>query len=84
MGDAALLERCADVIGAEQAAALRRDWDLLRRDSDTDLGRRVEQVVGHYGAPHLRPVQIRSRPIEAACWSLHALVRYAAAAGKPA
>lgn len=77
MGSEDFLPRCAQVLGAEHAEAMRRGFASL----EGDLGLAVERVVAAYGAPHLRPTHIASRHAlcqDSSCWSAYNLLKYAA------
>ena len=86
MSDGAFLRRCEGVCGPAALRAMHRRYSALTDacgGGDTaSLGRTVERVVHEYGAPHLQPTQIlvaarREQP--GVCWSLRALLNYAAA-----
>ena len=81
MVDEAFLERCGHVCGAKALDASRERFAALSTLEAAEIGRTIEKVVSHYGAPHLQPTQILAatrRGESAVCWSLRALLNYAA------
>ena len=81
MVDEAFLGRCESICGANATEAMRSRYERLR--GGEGLGRVVERVVEHYGAPHLQPTEILAKVgagqgmRDGACWSLRALLSYA-------
>ena len=76
MTDAVFLRKCHRVVGEPNLAAMRANYADLLDDATIDLGRTVETLTRSYGAPHLRPVHIRSEQCDAACWGTYALLNY--------
>ena len=86
MVDETFLARCDAVCGAGTATVLRSLFGRLTTHYGRDAGGVVEKVIDRFGAPHLQPTQILpkvsltagARMRDAACWSLRALLHYAA------
>jgi hypothetical protein len=83
MTEAALAHATVATLGRRAAAALRANYDALRASTGpAGLGPAIERVVQTYAAPHLKPTSILARArggeAEGACWSLQALLQYAA------
>ena len=79
MQDADALGHCNDVCGAATVVGMRTAYEQLQALPTHEVGRLLEWVVLHYGAPHLQPTRIHAqmKAQAAACWSLNALLRYA-------
>lgn len=75
ISEPSVAQRGPAVVGVREWAALLSGHARL-----SDVGGAIERAVQRYAAPHLRPSSILERAlsgqVDAACWSLRALLRY--------